>query len=178
MRGGGERSAAIARLTAMKTAPLLAGVLLLAACDAGDVNPPTRPARPVDTAEQPDAPPLRPPGLGPLMPGAGPESFVGKWAARVEWCASPQGDRQPIEITTTRFQGYENSCAIDTVDQVANGYEAALTCQSEGATRRERVRMEVDGPTMRLTYIDRGGAIADLRKCTRLDDTVVERPGA
>ena len=32
--------------------------------------------------------------LGPLMPGAGPESFVGKWAARVEWCAAPQGDRR------------------------------------------------------------------------------------
>ena len=116
----------------------------LSACDqARTVNPPTQPAEgiPID-----DAAPQGSPGTL-TLPGRGPVSFVGRWAADVSWCAAPEGDRRPIEITPLRFEGYENSCAIAAVDEVTDGYVATLDCAAEGTTRRERVKMSVSTDT-------------------------------
>ena len=153
----------------------LAGLLVLAACGPEPANPPTDPAEPIDTPEAAAPPPPPPPGVGTVMPGAGPRSFVGRWAADVAWCLNQQGPERPIEITTTRFEGYENSCAITEVDQVGEGYEAALACTAEGTTSAERVRMEVSGQTMRLTWLNRGDAVVSLTKCTQLDETPAKR---
>ena len=106
-----------------------------------------------------------------MLPGRGATSFVGLWAADVSWCAAPQGERRPIEITSTRFEGYENSCEIAAVDEVADGYVATLACVSEGTARSERARFQVTQDVMRLTYLDRAGDPVTLRKCTRLEDT-------
>ena len=62
------------------------------------------------------------------------------------------------------------------VDQIANGYEAALTCTAEGATSTERVRMAVSGQTMRLTWLNRDNAVVTLTKCTTLEDTPAAEP--
>lgn len=149
----------------------LLAALALAACGPGEPNPPTEPAEPIDSpeAEAPPGPP--PPGTGSILPGSGPRSFVGRWAADVSWCPNVTGPERPIEITTTRFEGYENSCAIAAVDQVADGYEAALTCTAEGAVTNERVRMAVSGQTLRLTWLNRDNAVVALTKCTTLEDT-------
>lgn len=149
----------------------LAGLLALAACGPEATNPPTEPAQPVDGAEAAAPPPPPPPGVGTVMPGAGPQSFVGRWAADVAWCLNTQGPERPIEITTTRFEGYENSCAIASVEQVGEGYEAALACTGEGMTSSERVRLAVSGQALRLTWLNRENAVISLTKCTQLDDT-------
>ena len=144
-------------------------VLGLTACgDNGPVNPPTEPAAAV-TTENPSAPAAR--GQTSMLPGRGATSFVGRWAADVSWCAVPQGTNRPIDITATRFEGYENSCGIAAVEEVADGYVATLACVSEGTARSERVRFQVTGELMRLTYLDRGGDPAELHKCTTLADT-------
>lgn len=153
---------------------IVAATTALAACGQESVNPPTEPARPADGA--PSAPPAPEPGVTPTLPGTGPASFVGRWAANVAWCATPNGAERPIEITPTRFEGYENSCAIERVDQTATGYDAALVCQSEGMTNRERVRMAVAGQTLNLTYLDRDGARVQLTKCTTLGETPERSP--
>jgi hypothetical protein len=106
-----------------------------------------------------------------MLPGAGPRSFVGRWAADVSWCPNTTGPERPIEITTTRFEGYENSCAIASINQVADGYEAALTCTAEGTVSNERVHMAVTGQTLRLTWLNRDNAVVALTKCTTLEDT-------
>lgn len=151
----------------IRTCLSLVGAAAVAACGPGDPNPPTRPAAPVDTPEA-TAPAT---GRGPVVPGTGPTSFVGRWAADVSWCPRSTGPQRPIEITTTRFEGYENSCAIASVDQITGGYEAALSCTSEGLTTSERVRMEVSGQNMRLTWPERDGAVVQLTRCTTLSDT-------
>lgn len=146
----------------------------LGACgDNGPVNPPTEPAAAM-TVEDPGAPAAR--GQTSMLPGRGPTSFVGRWAADVSWGAAPQGERRPIEITSTRFEGYENSCEIAAVDEVADGYVATLTCVSEGTARSERVRFQVTQDVMKLTYMDRGADPATLRKCTTLEDTATTTP--
>ncbi len=99
------------------------------------------------------------------MPGAGPASPVGLWAADARWCAAPSSERRPIRITPTRFEGYENSCAIETLAETAAGYDAGLLCEAEGRVTRERVRMAVTGDTLRLAYLDRDGASVDLSRC-------------
>lgn len=148
----------------------------VSACgESGPVNPPTEPAAPA-TVDDPTAP--APKGQTSMLPGRGPTSFVGRWAADVSWCAAPQGDRRPIEITSTRFEGYENSCAIAAVQEVADGYVATLACVSEGTARSERVRFQVDDGVMRLSYLDRGGEPVMLRKCTTLQDTARTAPPA
>lgn len=144
----------------------------VAACSQGDPNPPTQPAEPIDTSAA-AAPPAAapPPGAGTILPGTGPRSFVGRWAADVSWCPNTTGPQRPIEITTTRFEGYENSCAISSIDQLADGYEAVLACTAEGVVSNERVRMAVTGQALRLTWLNRDNAVVTLTKCTTLEDT-------
>ena len=154
-----------------RTSLSLVAVLAVAACGPGEPNPPTQPAEPIDTPEAAAPPPTPPPGLGPALPGGGPRNFVGRWAADVSWCSSTSGAERPIEITTTRFEGYENSCAIEAIQQVSDGYEADLTCMAEGSVAKERVRMSVAGQTLRLTWLNRDNAVVNLTKCTTLEDT-------
>lgn len=140
-------------------------VFALAACGPSDVNPPTQPAPAINTAEAKAPPPTPPPGVGSVMPGSGPQTFVGRWAANLSWCSNVQGDARPIEITTTRFEGYENSCDIRSISQVTDGYEAGLACAAEGQTSTERVRMAVQGDVMRLTWLNRNEAVVRLARC-------------
>ena len=149
----------------------LLAALALAACGSGDPNPPTEPAEPIDTPGAAGGPEVPPPGAGSTLPGAGPRNFVGRWAADVSWCPNTIGPERPIELTTTRFEGYENSCAITSIIQVADGYEAALTCTAEGAVSNERVRLNAIDQTLRLTWLDRDNALVVLTKCTTLEDT-------
>ena len=142
-----------------------AAVLTLAACGPPETNAPTDPAAPITTPEAEAPPPAPPPGVGSIMPGSGPPTFVGRWAANVAWCADPRGAERPIEITTTRFEGYENSCAIAAITQVADGYQASLVCAAEGQTSREQVRMAVHGESMRLTWLNRNNAVISLTRC-------------
>mgnify|MGYP003575599807 FL=1 len=155
----------------IRTSLTLLAVFAVAACGPGEPNPPTQPAEPVDTPDAAAPPATPPPGLGPSLPGGGPRNFVGRWAADVSWCPNTTGVERPIEITTTRFEGYENSCAIDAIQQVSDGYEADLTCMAEGSVARERVRMSVAGQTLRLTWLNRDNAVVNLTKCTTLTDT-------
>lgn len=144
---------------------ILLSVLALAGCGQAQTNPPTDPAAPIDTPEAQAPAPIPPPGVGSIMPGSGPQTFVGRWAASAAWCANPQGAERPIEITTTRFEGYENSCGILSISQVSDGYEAALACAAEGETTSERVRMAVQGDSLRLTWLNRNNAVVSLARC-------------
>lgn len=142
-----------------------AALLMLAACGPSETNPPTDPAAPITTPEAEAPPPTPPPGVGSIMPGSGPQTFMGRWAADAAWCADPRGAERPIEITTTRFEGYENSCAIAAITQVADGYRASLVCEAEGQTSREQIRMAVQGEGMRLTWLNRNNAVISLTRC-------------
>ncbi|MDP2763872.1 MAG: hypothetical protein Q8O54_03435, partial [Brevundimonas sp.] len=142
-----------------------AAALMLAACGPPETNAPTDPAAPITTPEAEAPPPAPPPGVGSIMPGSGPPTFVGRWAANLAWCADPRGAERPIKITTTRFEGYENSCAIAAITQVADGYQASLVCAAEGQTAREQVRMAVHGESMRLTWLNRNNAVISLTRC-------------
>ena len=144
---------------------LILVVFVLAGCGQSEINAPTDPAAPIDTPEAEAPAPTPPPGVGSIMPGSGPQTFVGRWAANAAWCANPQGPERPIEITTTRFEGYENSCGILSISQVADGYEAVLACASEGQTSSERIRMAVQGDSMRLTWLNRNNAVISLARC-------------
>ena len=138
---------------------------MLAGCGQSGTNAPTDPAAPIDTPEAQAPPATPPPGVGSIMPGSGPQTFVGRWAGNAAWCANPQGAERPIEISTTRFEGYENSCGIVSITQVADGYQAALACASEGQTSNERVRMAVHGDGIRLTWLNRDNAVISLVRC-------------
>lgn len=148
-----------------RTLPAAVLLILLSACNREAVNPPTEPADPITEAGSEAPTPTPPPGVGGLMPGAGPATFVGRWAAQASWCPNTTGAEQPITISTTRFEGYENSCAITSLDQADDGYEATLACQAEGTTNRERVRMSAAGDALRLTWLNRDGAVVQLVRC-------------
>ena len=110
----------------------------------------------------------RPPGAETMLPGAGPVSFVGRWAAEADWCFNPRGDRVPIEITTTELRGYENRCEIQRITEISTGYEAALKCAAEGEARYERVRMAATQQTLVLTWLDRNDQAVRLIRCSSL----------
>ncbi|MBJ7485292.1 hypothetical protein [Brevundimonas sp.] len=153
---------------------LFSAIMTLAACERAEVNPPTEPAAPLRDEDR-----IAPKATGSSdtrPPGTGPASFVGRWAADVSWCAAPQGERRPIEITPVRFEGYENSCHIASISETANGHQAALQCQSEGAARNERVQMTVVGDILALTWLDRGDTTVKLHKCTTLGEVAQVAP--
>jgi len=136
--------------------------VVLSACGQAEVNPPDQPAPPVQSPEALRA--VEPPGLSSLA-NRGPASFVGLWAGNAAWCAAPQGAERPIRITPLRFEGYENSCDIARITEVAGGYDADLRCQAEGRTRTERVRLMTSGDMLTILYLDRDGASAKLGRC-------------
>jgi len=146
-------------------------IVALSACDRQSrVNPPTEPAQPIQGPAAAAPPAQRPPGAESMLPGAGPVSFVGRWAAEADWCFNPRGDRVPIEITTTELRGYENRCEIQRITEISAGYEAALKCDSEGQTRYERVRLAATDRTLVLTWLDRSDQAVRLIRCTTLAD--------
>lgn len=170
MPGAGPALGTFAPMVLNARTPFIAtsvALLALAGCGRESVNPPTEPATPVTSPDQASAvgPTGQAAGVGPAMPSAGPASFVGAWAARPAWCANRAGPEQPIRITTTRFEGYENTCAISAIDQVNSGYEATMTCRGEGQTSRERVRMAVLANDMTLTWLSRNGAASRMVRC-------------
>ena len=146
-------------------------VSVLSACDRnGGVNPPTEPARPIEGPAAAAPPAQHPPGAESMLPGAGPVSFVGRWAAEADWCFNPRGDRVPFEITTTEFRGYENRCDIQRITEISTGYEAALKCDAEGEPRYERIRLTATKQTLAITWMDRSNRPVRLLRCTTLAD--------
>jgi hypothetical protein len=165
----------------MKTVLLLAPLLLLAACERTQVNPPTEPAQAITSPTVDGATDAPAASMAPLMPGTGPTSFIGRWSIDPALCAAAQGERRPIEFTSTRFEGYGAGCDIARIDEVMGGYQATLSCPAPTGAHVERVQMSVVGQALALTWIDRkrpdGTPLsAKLLKCTTLTDTSSKAP--
>jgi len=107
---------------------------------------------------------LPPAGPGPGEP-TGHAELLGDWAAYPSWCRNTTGAERPITITLARFEGYENSCAIEQSRPLADGYELTLLCEAEGQETRETVRASAAGDRMTLAYPDRDGATVALTRC-------------
>lgn len=163
-----EPGAGSARSAFMKTSVIPMLVLALAACGEPEVNPPTEPADPIQTPDQA--------GETPTLPGGGPVSFVGRWAAQPGWCGNTAGPEQAIEISTTRFKGYENACAITRIGEVQGGYIAYLSCEAEGVATAERLGLSVTGQTLSVTWLDRASLKTEFTRCPALDPPPPGRP--
>ena len=141
----------------MKLLLILAPVALLAAC---------QPAATED--EAPTAPPEQPIEIPP-PPGAEPAAavpaFVGIWAADTDWCLNPSGDHRPVQLTETRFSGYENSCEITEVTPTDVGWTATFTCAAEGQISTEPVAIEADTQTLEINWFAQGGQSVEWRRC-------------
>ena len=119
-----------------------------------------------EEAPPPVGPADSPPAASPETPPATPP-FAGAWAADSSWCGNTAagGDAVPIRISPTRFEGYENRCDIVQIDGGGTSWTATLSCEAEGETYAERVRMDVVGDAMNLVYLDRGGQAVALTRC-------------
>ena len=91
--------------------------------------------------------------------------LLGEWAAYPAWCSNTTGAERPISITLTRFEGYENSCAIEASRPIAGGHELDLVCQAEGQETRETVRASATEDRLTLSYPDRDGATVAFTRC-------------
>jgi hypothetical protein len=165
----------------MKTVLLVVPMMLLAACGERRVNPPTEPAKAITSPTVDGATDTAADSMAPLMPGTGPTSFIGRWSIDPALCAAAQGERRPIEFTTTRFEGYGDGCDIAQIDQITGGYQATLSCPAGAGRHVERVQMAVVGQTLELAWVDRPGPggsarLSKLLKCTTLTDTASRAP--
>jgi hypothetical protein len=144
----------------MKTLLRLAATASLAAAVASCGNDPMEPGT---VTPDPDAP------LPPAEPApartTGHAELLGDWAAYPAWCSNTTGAERPITITLTRFEGYENSCAIETSRPIAEGHELDLVCQGEGQESRETVRASATEDRLRLSYPDRDGTTVAFTRC-------------
>lgn len=132
----------------------------LAACGDHDVNPPTEPARLLQTPEARQVVEARGPSS---LASRGPRSFVGVWSSNPTWCATPSGvSPGPVRITPLRYEGPQKVCDLTEIRETPGGYVVTLSCAS-GA--RERVHLATDGDVLTVTYIDRNMAIEKLARC-------------
>lgn len=136
--------------------------LVLAACEAPPQEAPAAPPAEASPAAQPEPPPEPAPAAdrGMVEP-----PFVGRWAAEAAWCANETGAERPIRITASRFEGYENRCDIRSVVRNPEGWDATLACEAEGQRTTERVRMQVRGDEMVVTYRDRDATAVTFVRC-------------
>ncbi len=144
----------------MRTLIRLAATASLAAAVAACGNDPMEPG---PVTPDPEAP-LPPTDPGPVEP-TGHAELLGDWAAYPSWCRNTTGAERPITITLARFEGYENSCAIEQSQPLTDGYELTLLCEAEGQETRETVRASAAGDRMTLAYPDRDGATVALTRC-------------
>ena len=146
----------------MKSAllPLCALATVLAACGDHDVNPPTEPARPLQTPESRQVVEARGPSS---LASRGPRSFVGLWSSNPAWCGAEPGVTQgPVRITPLRYEGPQKACDLAEIRERPGGYVATLAC---GSTARERVHLATVGDVLTVTHIDRNMAIEKLARC-------------
>ena len=145
----------------MKTVIRLAATVSLAAAVAACGDEPMEPG---PVTPNPDAP------LPPAEPApartTGHAELLGDWAAYPAWCSNTTGAERPITITLTRFEGYENSCAIEASRPIADGHELDLVCQGEGQETRETIRASATEDRLRLSYPDRDGATVAFTRCS------------
>lgn len=146
----------------MKSAllPLCVLVIVLGACGDRDVNPPTEPARPLQTPESRQVVEARGPSS---LASRGPRSFVGVWSSNPGWCSAPPGATQgPVRITPLRYEASQKVCDLAEIRETPGGYVATLAC---GSAARERVHMATVGDVLTVTYIDRNMATQKLARC-------------
>lgn len=135
--------------------------LALAACEAPPQEAPAAPPAEAPPSAQPQPPePAAAADRGMVEP-----PFVGRWAAEAAWCANETGAERPIRITASRFEGYENRCDIRSVVRNPEGWDATLACEAEGQRTTERVRMQVRGDEMVVTYRDRDATAVTFVRC-------------
>ncbi|HAV50741.1 MAG TPA: hypothetical protein DCX75_11770 [Brevundimonas sp.] len=145
----------------MKTLLRLAATASLAAAAVAACG--NDPMEPGPVTPDPDAP-LPPEDPAPART-TGHAELLGDWAAYPAWCSNTTGPERPITITLTRFEGYENSCAIEASRPIAEGHELDLVCQGEGQETRETIRASDTDDRLRLSYPDRDGATVAFTRC-------------
>lgn len=153
--------------TIRATAPLaLLAALAVTACSQEPPAAPETPAPGASDAPTPTPAPTPEPAPSPNTPS--PDApYVGIWAGPQADCANAPatGERAPIQITRTQFLGYENRCDIRSVTRTSEGFDAVLSCESEGVSSTERLGLTVNADTLDIAYRDRDGATASFRRC-------------
>ena len=89
---------------------------------------------------------------------------TGRWAADQDWCTD-QTSGFPVTITRDRFEGRENICDIVELVDGGKSFTATLSCQAEGTTTTELVKMTPGDGTLTLTYLGRDDAETVLTRC-------------
>ena len=94
----------------------------------------------------------------------------GEWAADLAWCRD-QTNGSPITLTSERFEGAENDCAVSGVTDNGDGtYATTLACQGEGQSVSEPLVMTPifapSGEGLVLQYPDRGSERTTLYRCS------------
>lgn len=145
--------------------PLLiaASVVVLAACQPADESNPGE--LPDDAPPPADSSELAPPPVDPAVPPTATPNYVGNWAAEDAWCSNTVGPERPVVITETEFRGYENTCQITDVQAVdSDEWTATFSCEAEGVSSSQPVRMEADSDELELTWTQEGRAV-EWRRC-------------
>ncbi|WP_375202194.1 hypothetical protein [Hyphococcus sp.] len=98
------------------------------------------------------------------IPNTLPPLFIGIWAADPAWCDNDEGEPGPIEFTSDRFLGYENSCDIaSAVEGTDGGWSLDLRCVAEGDVHEETMDVDIDGDMLRIARND--GDLIELTRC-------------
>lgn len=91
--------------------------------------------------------------------------YVGQWAADPVWCTD-QTEGFPITITADRFEGRENSCAMETIaDTPEGGWRADLVCVAEGATNAETIVLSPVGDQLAIAWPERAAEATLFSRC-------------
>ena len=140
-----------------RVAPL-ALVLLAAACGRGEEG--AAPAR-SETAAPPSA--AAAPEQAQAASLAGPDVYVGRWAARPELCAAGAWTFAADRLTTAG----EVACSFQQVERTAAGWEIAASCTAQAPAQDAELTLTLTDPAPPETMTVSGGPFESvtLRRC-------------
>jgi hypothetical protein len=118
-----------------------------------------------DQSPEPDAEALSPGDEVPPIPASSAPFYVGKWAARAEWCdAAPGVAEGPILIAGTKFIGPSLQCRIGrAVEGTEGGWRLERVCRRDGVETTDEIDVDVDGEMLRIA--EAGAPEVALTRC-------------
>lgn len=96
-------------------------------------------------------------------PGMVPEDVFGRWASSSSECTAAAGP--PVTISSSRYQGIDASCEINELVDNGDGFTASMSCESDGASEAQLLKLTPDGDTLTLNWVARDLPELSLVRC-------------
>lgn len=89
--------------------------------------------------------------------------LFGGWAGDESECTAAAGP--PVTISSSRYEDIAGSCEINELISNGDGFTASMSCERDGATEAQLLKLTPDGDTLVLSWVARDLPAQTLVRC-------------